>query len=209
MDYLNAKRFNITTFQDLLNTSAAQFSELDSLLLAQWNKVIFASTCKPELITNLKARSYFQKRQSQVYWLNLNGTQLGKNRAAYLRTIKQYNLPYYGQLVSDLLKESMKVQRVENNLSIDSYIHPFRNSIEIEQVIRECVTCGRDISKQKKGSKYCSEKSHGRKAKQCRNRQSNPIHKTKRQRQLLEQRTYLQPSLFPVYLHYDIDSKTA
>ena len=36
-----------------------------------------------------------------------------------------------------------------------------------------CITCGRDISDQKAGSKYCSEKTFGRDAKKCRNRNSN------------------------------------
>lgn len=33
---------------------------------------------------------------------------------------------------------------------------------------QNCLSCGRDISTQKDGSKYCSEKLHGRKARRCR-----------------------------------------
>jgi hypothetical protein len=36
-----------------------------------------------------------------------------------------------------------------------------------------CITCGRDISNQKAGSKYCSEKTFGKDAKKCRNQNSN------------------------------------
>lgn len=36
-----------------------------------------------------------------------------------------------------------------------------------------CVTCGRDISNQKKGSRFCSEKLYGKEARQCRNKDSN------------------------------------
>lgn len=41
------------------------------------------------------------------------------------------------------------------------------------QVPRTCATCGRDISRQRVGSKYCSEKFAGRDGKSCRNRASN------------------------------------
>ncbi|MBI1342131.1 MAG: hypothetical protein GC171_04245 [Terrimonas sp.] len=37
-----------------------------------------------------------------------------------------------------------------------------------------CQSCGRDISSQKPGSKFCSEKVFGKDAKRCRNKDSNP-----------------------------------
>jgi predicted RNA-binding Zn-ribbon protein involved in translation (DUF1610 family) len=43
-----------------------------------------------------------------------------------------------------------------------------------KQNIRVCLSCGRDISVQKKGSKFCSEKLFGKEVKQCRNKVSNP-----------------------------------
>ena len=39
---------------------------------------------------------------------------------------------------------------------------------------RVCVTCGRDITNQRKGSKFCSEKLYGKEVKKCRNENSNP-----------------------------------
>ena len=44
----------------------------------------------------------------------------------------------------------------------------------------KCITCGRDISNQKVGSLYCSEKLFGREAKKCRNKNSNPRNNIKR-----------------------------
>lgn len=38
---------------------------------------------------------------------------------------------------------------------------------------RICVTCGRDITDQKSGSQFCSEKVFGKEAKKCRNQNSN------------------------------------
>lgn len=49
-------------------------------------------------------------------------------------------------------------------------------------VKRYCVTCGRDITNQKRNSIYCSERLHGKKAKQCRNIQSNKA-RTEREKQ--------------------------
>lgn len=40
--------------------------------------------------------------------------------------------------------------------------------------VRRCRTCGRDISNQRPGSIFCSERLYGRAAKRCRNADSNP-----------------------------------
>lgn len=45
-------------------------------------------------------------------------------------------------------------------------------NIEVEEI--RCFSCGRNISNQKKGSKFCSEKVYGKEAKRCRNVDSNP-----------------------------------
>ncbi len=45
---------------------------------------------------------------------------------------------------------------------------------------QKCISCGRDITNQKAGSKYCSEKLHGKEAKKCRNKNSNAANNFKR-----------------------------
>lgn len=47
-------------------------------------------------------------------------------------------------------------------------------------MMRRCQTCGRDISGQAIGARYCSEARYGRAAKKCRNAASNPRHNTRR-----------------------------
>ncbi len=59
---------------------------------------------------------------------------------------------------------------------------------------RYCSTCGRDISNQKKGSVFCSEKLYGKQAKKCRNINSNPRNNYK----LKEQSLYSGVLLFDV-----------
>lgn len=51
---------------------------------------------------------------------------------------------------------------------------------------RQCLTCKEDISHQRKGSKYCSEKENGKDGKKCRNAGSNPRNNGIRTLQSLE-----------------------
>ncbi|GEM_PF-3301849 len=51
------------------------------------------------------------------------------------------------------------------------------------QKLRTCLTCGRDISHQRKNSRFCSEKLYGKKAKACRNVSSNNTRRTNRRKQ--------------------------
>ena len=61
--------------------------------------------------------------------------------------------------------------KIKYNATFESAIKIFKN-IEVEE--RKCFSCGRNISNQKKGSKFCSEKVYGKEAKRCRNVDSNP-----------------------------------
>lgn len=58
--------------------------------------------------------------------------------------------------------------------SINHGIHSNEDSANDDHSERKCATCGRDISGQKTGSKFCSEKLFGKAAKKCRNIDSNP-----------------------------------
>jgi hypothetical protein len=55
-----------------------------------------------------------------------------------------------------------------------------------EFTARRCRTCGRDISNQRPGSVFCSERLHGRAAKRCRNADSNPRNNDLRKLQRIE-----------------------
>jgi hypothetical protein len=56
-----------------------------------------------------------------------------------------------------------------NRLDIPLICPPLQTTGE-----RFCKSCGRDISNQKKGSVFCSERMFGKVAKGCRNKDSNP-----------------------------------
>lgn len=87
---------------------------------------------------------------------------------------------------------SKKSKRIDFTTSINYGKHtPSANLQDIDHP-RRCVTCGRDISGQKKGSKFCSEKLYGHAAKKCRNVDSNPRNNFVRALTRIE----LQPLLF-------------
>lgn len=67
-------------------------------------------------------------------------------------------------------------------------------------VVNSCLTCGRDISDQRAGSRYCSETLYGKEAKRCRNAGSNPrnnllrsIAHLERDPLLFDQRPFIRP----------------
>lgn len=63
-----------------------------------------------------------------------------------------------------------KIHFPQNNPS-NSVLYQVNNEPEVRRV---CRSCGRDISNQKPGSYFCSERIFGKEGKKCRNRDSNP-----------------------------------
>ena len=107
------------------------------------------------------------------------------------------------ELIKDKWHELTLGERGKNYpLVIDNFIPLPVSTVEEYQF---CITCGRDISSQKKGSKFCSEMLYGREAKKCRNRDSNPRNnlKMKQDRRIIrEQKKYSGLTLFPVLIHW-------
>lgn len=63
---------------------------------------------------------------------------------------------------------------------------------------RFCLSCGRDITEQKKGSKFCSEKIYGAEVKRCRNIDSNPRNYFKRREKKIKEKGllfYIEPDI--------------
>ncbi|MBV6405538.1 MAG: hypothetical protein GFGODING_02317 [Flavobacteriales bacterium] len=57
--------------------------------------------------------------------------------------------------------------------------------------VRRCLTCGRDITDQRPGSRYCSESRYGKDGKRCRNAGSNPRNNRLRSLQRIEREPLL------------------
>lgn len=71
------------------------------------------------------------------------------------------------------------------------YPYTYSQNSTIPNSERKCLSCGRDISKQRPGSKFCSERLYGRSAKQCRNNDSNPRNNFLRRERKIEARGLL------------------
>jgi hypothetical protein len=76
--------------------------------------------------------------------------------------------------------ENLTFQRAEMYQVLKTEVDESEQSKKAEK--RKCISCGNDISKQRKQSKFCSEKYTTKKqAKQCRNKESNRIRGIKAQ----------------------------
>lgn len=88
-----------------------------------------------------------------------------------------------GNVFHDVPDDSMNHERERFPTSINDGIRSIvdtpteegeRAATSDEFTVRGCRTCGRDISGQRPGSVFCSERLYGRAAKRCRNADSNP-----------------------------------
>ncbi|MBK9477329.1 MAG: hypothetical protein IPN99_00425 [Bacteroidetes bacterium] len=89
-------------------------------------------------------------------------------------TQEKINL-YLSQFSQQTLPEITVFETAISNTNFTQNNHSNIGLIQT-QIKRYCVSCGRDISNQKKDSKFCSEKQFGRAAKKCRNMESNFRH---------------------------------
>jgi hypothetical protein len=67
-----------------------------------------------------------------------------------------------------------------------------------QPAVRQCQTCGRDITRQAGTSRFCSEAHYGDEGKRCRNAASNPRHNTRRAMKGTAQQSLLAPTLFDI-----------
>lgn len=201
MAYIKTKGANITTLQDIITGEWNTY--FGNLLLTQWDKVIICpeGMINPNLITNPRTRENFINGLNPDYWTGLNSKAYIRQFARFKDMFKQFAPIDLYSVIHGLIKEKWehlsKDQRGNYYPYVYGNINPFTTN---QPKQRFCVTCGRDISNQKKNSKFCSETIHGPEVKKCRNLQSNPRNNYKRK----QDRIYSGPTLFPIYIHYGI-----
>ena len=177
----------IKTLSDLLRIES--FKQLRQQLIKLIESVLVADFSLNGCDLNAKDRELYLEGTNQKYWETLH-TQGGRRKySVTLKRFKQFQsvngTENYCQIVKELivskLSELAQESDVLNNYSkldlgrfkhSNSILeHPLQGSV-IRKI--KCRSCGRDISTQKKGSMFCSEKLYGIKAKECRNFNSNP-----------------------------------
>lgn len=105
-----------------------------------------------------------------------------KKSSQYLNSFSIKSCPEITAPTFHKITDQQKTNLPRNNTS-NSMLQ--RDTLTTEER-RFCQTCGQDISTQKKGSVFCSEKKFGTEAKKCRNINSNPRNNYRRK----EQRIY-------------------
>lgn len=184
------EKYGIKTIADLADPSKVK--PLISLLEKAWSDVLIYDI--PEIPKNISPsqRRFLEDCRYKDYWFKLNKRSNQKFRDAK-RRFKELSAKYGSgthSKISELIRSEWE-KKFENSTDftgckseIESTVSTdFTNTVKGEirgqsflQTVdkRFCKTCGRDITDQRKGSKFCSETKYGREAKQCRNRDSNP-----------------------------------
>ncbi len=181
MDYLLKKGVKIENLGDLLKPEIHTL--LRTLLKQSLENLLFTDfRINPKYIKNKRERYLFTEGIRSEFWEEFKNSHTNK---AYYRKLKRFReivLKYapsnlhseIQELILkkwDLLKSTPKLPRVIGPKVPHYYTHIVSNNDPSEN--RYCLTCNRDISDQRKGSKYCSEKLYGKEVKKCRNKVSN------------------------------------
>lgn len=207
MDFLHAKGIRIETLADLLQMPV--FLQLRAVFMATLQKLIFTDDrIDPKFIENKSDRELFRDASNTRFWKKLRED---PNRMRFKRYLDKVDATRCAFAPDDL--KGIYLERLANKwdaMSQDVTLLPLANPAMLLRSYphivgknpssppRYCSSCGRDITGQKTGSRFCSEKMFGRDAKRCRNMDSNPRNSLKRK----YKRLYPGYTLFPVYLHW-------
>jgi len=184
MEFL--KSIGIYFLSDLLNTS--KLIELGKILNEVFAELIILEEVKTSELSmnenkiyatciNPKEWERFTPKERHLKKKQFNEILRAKGKTHWKETTAQLISDKWGMLMAmnnpksrDVLTDLPKSEKgCFNRLDI-SLIHSLTSSNEK----RVCKSCGRDISNQKTGSVFCSEKIFGKEVKECRNKESNP-----------------------------------
>jgi hypothetical protein len=211
------KKFGIVTLADL--TDERKVKQLLSVLEKAWSEVLIYDLVELPLNIKDSQRRFLEDCRYKDFWYKLNKESNQKFRDAKRR----FNdlSAKYGSRTHARILELIRIEwekRFENSTDFTGYKEQdpttdfthFTNTVKSEirepssftsVVARTCQSCGRDITDQRKNSKFCSETKYGPDGKRCRNFDSNPRNNRKRK----EDRFYrIGPTLFDVrpYLYF-------
>jgi len=208
MDYLKAKKINVNTYSDLLDRNNIK-TLVNLLLKTFKDLLMYDNSINIRALKNQKEKEILLNGKNPKYWNTIKNPNTYKSkRKRFKELVLKYGTNNYQSLVFQLMDEKLKVITEITDVTdknIQDYLNSFTiktkpkmtafvtakpkqnntqndcSSIESEQVNfkRFCITCGNDITIQKKGSIYCSEKIFGKAVKKCRNQKTNPVHNYK------------------------------
>jgi hypothetical protein len=191
--------FDVATLADL--TQIEKVAPLIYLLLERLNEIVFFDfSFKPKQVTESKLLSWKQYGNPR-YWEHLDRKNYYKARIRYIELIKKYNcidwLDFVLKRVSKKWLELSEIKQ-EKGRRFPHYLQGLKaqkkgtfsnlecmlesvalatlkseKKKEHEKDVFYCISCGRQLTGQKTGSRFCSEKIWGKGAKKCRNKDSN------------------------------------
>ena len=146
-----------------------------------YRKMLDAQRMFTRLSAKIKATDY---NRNMYNWIAYELTQIFEAETIhkmplftpFAEIVKQLEIPLFTHF-------KCRVQTTAKR-SFDVVKNPFKKDVKNTPVLRRfCVTCGREITEQRKGSKFCSEKLHGKEAKRCRNKHTNQQRKERNEEQ--------------------------
>jgi hypothetical protein len=190
------KKYRIKNLAELMDQE--KVFRLLRILEEAWQDVLIFDVDLNHTQITTKEKVYFRQAQYSKYWIDLSKSdeQGFQDQKKKLRKLNEkYGTQTHARILELIRSEwlmrfenfpdfkgCMKVE--ETNDSQD-----FKDTVKVENresaplpsvVTRTCQTCGRDISDQRKDSKFCSETKFGPQAKRCRNHDSNPRNNQKK-----------------------------
>jgi hypothetical protein len=209
MEFLTAKKITAINYTDLLQKNTIEnLSKL--LLKAFTNLLIYDNTINLRAVKNQKEREILLNGKNPKFWSEIqNNNTLKSKRQRFKNLVLKHSTNDNQNLVYNLIKNKLAfVNTIDKTTeqNITNYLSKFNkettpnitafltanskpnytqynsSSIGLQTVYlpRYCLTCGNDITNQRKGSVFCSEKLHGKSVKKCRNQKSNPTNNYKR-----------------------------
>lgn len=208
MQFFKNKGIQITHLSDLTNPGT--YPLLKQIILAMYNEMLVYEPSAIMNCHNMKERELILQGANPLFWVRLqknNPENFKKKRSRFRSLISKYRTESIKQEVGDLISKIRVTEPTSEEMGIlVQYLNQYPEgtfpeltgslwtwpkedfpringkgiSVIQGQEERKCATCGRDISKQKKGSRFCSELSNGKEVKRCRNLVSNRKVKEKR-----------------------------
>jgi hypothetical protein len=177
------KPYGIKYLSDLQDKG--KVSALIRLLLDKLNEIVFFDFGFNASHLNERKRLKWRLYASPNFWNGKDKEKARYERIQYNKLIKQYGCIDFNALLSEKVADKWS-----ELLNVKAEKYPTFSPLEYNGekvgvndlkekekekkfVARFCKSCGREITGQKAGSLFCSEKVYGHTAKQCRNKDSN------------------------------------
>lgn len=193
------KPFGVLTLADLNNVE--KVTPLIMLLWERLSEIVFFDFSFKGLNLSESKRLNWERYSNPNYWADLNRREYYKARKRHAELLSKYNCinwqkfvlkhttkiwfelsqikqkkgrrfpQYFNALVSTKKGTFSNLEYMLENVPTRDVVK--RRKKEIEKKPIYCISCGRQITHQKRGSIFCSEKLYGVQAKMCRNKDSN------------------------------------